>query len=210
VDYLAEIRSTFSRNKLLIAIVTFTFFFILIVSAVVTYALLVTEPGFVGFLKETMESTRGLIAIPPPYTSNLYGLIFLNNIGHFWNPVRLWVWLPLIGAFSLGYELLMNAVVIGGVISFETLTKGGAYTIAGLAPHGVLEIPAFILEFAGLTRWHVTTAGAIYRKLSGREINRPRLIQGLRDALFLSLLSVALFAIAAYVETYVTPHFLGL
>jgi uncharacterized membrane protein SpoIIM required for sporulation len=90
------------------------------------------------------------------------------------------------------------------------LTKGAAYTIAGLAPHGIFEIPAFILEFAGLGRWHVTATRAVYSRLSGQKIDRPLAIEGVKDAVFLSLLSLMLFGIAAYVETYVTPRFLGL
>jgi stage II sporulation protein M len=210
VANLVAIRSVFKRNGLLIGIVALAFFSMLIVSAVVAYVLLSSSPSLVGFVSDMMGSAGGYIAIPPPYTSGLYRLILLNNIGHFWNPVRVWVWLPFVGMLSLGFELLLNAVVIGGVISFATLTKGSAYTVAGLVPHGVFEIPAFILEFAGLARWHVTTTRAIYARLSGRNIDRPLFIQGAKDTLFLSLLSVALFVIAAYVETYVTPHLLGL
>jgi uncharacterized membrane protein SpoIIM required for sporulation len=140
----------------------------------------------------------------------MYRLIFVNNVGHFWNPARAWVWLPFVGAYSLGYELLVNAIVIGGVASFASVTRGATYAIAVLTPHGVIEIPAFILEFAGLTRWHVTSTAAIYAKLSGRNVDRPLLMEGLKDTLALSLLSVALFAIAAYVEAFITPHFLGL
>lgn len=207
---LSEIRSVFYRNRLLIGIVALTFFSMLIVSALVAYLFLLASPTFVEFVRSTMGSTTGYVAIPPPYTTGLYRLIFLNNIGHFWNPIRVWVWIPFIGMFSLGFELVLNAVVIGGVISFATLTRGGAYTIAGLTPHGVFEIPAFFLEFAGLARWHVTTTRAILTKLSGRKIDPPLFVEGVKDTLVLSLLSVALFAVAAYIETYVTPHLLGM
>jgi uncharacterized membrane protein SpoIIM required for sporulation len=208
--YLRSIRAVFVRNGPLVGIVALAFFSMLIVSAIIAYALLLSSPSLTALFSEMMGSIGGYVAIPPPYTSGLYRLIFLNNIGHFWNPVRVWVWVPFVGMLSLGFELLLNAVVIGGVISLVTLTKGGAYTAAGLLPHGVLEIPAFILEFAGLARWHITTTRAIYAKLSGGKIDRPLLIEGAKDTLVLSLLSVALFAIAAYVETYVTPHLLGL
>lgn len=181
-----------------------------IISAVVAYVLLVTSPELVGGLQQVIGTARRYIALPPPYTSDMYRLIFLNNVAHFWNPARAWVWLPFVGAYSLGYELLLNAIVIGGVASFTSVTRGATYTIAGLTPHGAIEIPAFILEFAGLARWHVTTTRAIYEKLSGRNADRPLLMQGLKDTLVLSLLSVALFAIAAYVESFITPHFLGL
>jgi stage II sporulation protein M len=190
-------------------VISVAFFSILIISAAVTYAILVASPELVVGLQAWLQSAGTYVAIPPPYTNGLYRLIFLNNIGHFWNPVRLWVWIPLIGAFDLGYELLLNAVLIGGVASFVSITKGALYTIAGLVPHGVIEIPAFILEFAGLARWHVSTTRAIYTKLNGQPVDRPALVEGIKDTVTISLLSVVLFAAAAYVETFVTPHFLG-
>jgi uncharacterized membrane protein SpoIIM required for sporulation len=210
MEHLGFFRLAFRRNKLLIGIMTLAFFSILIVSLIVTYAVLESSPRFVGMIRGLMTSTRAIIGIPPPYTSGLYNLIFLNNIGHFWNPTRMLVWIPFVGAYNLGYELLLNAIVIGAVASFTTLTKSAAYTIAGLTPHGIFEIPAFILEFAALTRWQISTTRALYAKLSGRQVDRPLLVEGIKDTLVLSLVSVVLFAIAAYVETYFTPRLLGL
>jgi uncharacterized membrane protein SpoIIM required for sporulation len=206
----AEIFASFKRNRLLIAVIAVAFFTILIVSGIVTYAILLTSPELIKEFQSVIGESRTYIAIPPPYTNDLYRLIFLNNIAHFWNPERVWVWIPLIGAISLGYELLLNGIVIGGIASFTSVTKGPMFTVAGLTPHGVFEIPAFILEFSGLARWHVTMTRAIYSKLSGRTIDRPLLVEGLKDVLLLSLFSVVLFAVAAYVEAFITPRFLGL
>jgi len=100
-------------------------------------------------------------------------------------------------------------VIIGGVAAFVGLTKGPLYTIAGLAPHGVIEIPAFILEFTALARWHVTITRALHGKLGGQPMNWPLIREGIKDTVILSLLSVCLFAIAAYIEAFVTPHLLG-
>ncbi len=208
--YLSQVPAALRRNRLLMAVIALTFFSIIIVSAAVAYIVLLTSPLLVRGFQNIIGSARSYVAIPPPYTSDLYRLIFLNNIGHFWNPIRIWVWIPFVGAYSLGYELLLNAVVIGGVASFSSVTKGALYTIAGLTPHGVIEIPAFILEFTGLARWHVTTTRALYAKMSGEPLDRPLLVDGVKDTVTLSLLSVALFAIAAYLETYVTPHLLGM
>jgi uncharacterized membrane protein SpoIIM required for sporulation len=210
MNALTELRLIFVRNKLLISVVALTFLMVTFLSAMIAYIFLLTSPELVKTFQTAIGTTRQLVAIPPPYTPDLYRLILLNNIGHFWNPTRVWVWIPVVGAFSLGYELLLNAIVIGGVASFASVTRGAAYTVAGLAPHGIFEIPAFILEFAGLTRWHVASTKAIYTKLSGRSLDRPLLIEGIKDTLVLSLLSVLLFTVAAYVETYITPRFLGL
>lgn len=203
------VSQTFRRNRLLIAAIAVAFFAIMIITALVTYAVLLASPGLVKGFQDWLESAGTYIAIPPPYTNSLYRLIFLNNIGHFWNPIRLWVWIPFIGAFELGYELLLNAVLIGGVAAFVGMTKGPVYTAAGLLPHGIIEIPAFILEFVGLARWHVSTTRALYGKLSGQPVDQPLLLEGAMDTVTLSLLSVALFAVAAYVETFITPHLLG-
>ena len=205
-----ELRLIFIRNKLLISVVALTFLMVTFLSAMIAYIFLLTSPELVKAFQTAIGTTRQLVAIPPPYTPDLYSLILLNNIGHFWNPTRVWVWIPVVGAFSLGYELLLNAIAIGGIASFASVTRGAAYTVAGLTPHGIFEIPAFILEFAGLTRWHVASTKAIYTKLSGRSVDRPLLIEGIKDTLVLSLLSVLLFTVAAYVETYITPRFLGL
>jgi stage II sporulation protein M len=200
---------TFRRNGLLIVAIGAAFFSVMIITGVVTYLVLVKSPNLVEGLQSWAQSTASYIAIPPPYTRGLYQFIFLNNIGHFWNPIRLWVWIPLVGAFQLGYELLLNAILIGAVASFVSVTKGPMYTIAGLVPHGVIEVPAFIFEFAGLARWHVSTTRALYAKLSGQSVNQLLLRRGIKDTITLSLLSVALFAIAAYIEAFITPHFLG-
>jgi len=203
------VRQTLSRNRLLMAAISAAFFGTMIITGIVAYLVLATSSVLIGGLQSWAQSTASYVAIPPPYTAGLYQFIFLNNIGHFWNPIRIWVWIPFVGAFQLGYELLFNAVLIGAVASFVSMTKGPIYTIAGLVPHGVIEIPAFILEFTGLARWHVSTTRALYAKLSGQPIDRPLLRQGVKDTITLSLLSVALFAVAAYIETFITPHFLG-
>jgi uncharacterized membrane protein SpoIIM required for sporulation len=205
-----ELHACFRRNRLLIAVIAIAFFSILIVSGIVTYAILLRSPELIKGFQGVIGGSRAYIAIPPPYTNDLYRLIFLNNIGHFWNPARVWVWIPFVGAYSLGYELLLNAIVIGGFASFAGVTRGAMFAVAGLTPHGVFEIPAFILEFSGLARWHVAMTRTIYTKLSGGTIDRPLLAEELKDVLLLSLFSVVLFAVAAYVEAFITPRFLGL
>jgi stage II sporulation protein M len=193
----------------LIAVIAVAFFSVLILAAVVTFLVLVSNPGFINIFQSALGSAGSYMAIPPPYTNGLYQFIFLNNIAHFWNPIRLWVWIPVVGAFELGYELILNAVLIGGVASLVSLTKSPLYAIEGLAPHGVIEIPAFILEFTGLARWHVSSIRALQAKFGGRLVDWPLLKEGVKDALVLSLLSVMLFAVAAYIETFITPHLLG-
>jgi stage II sporulation protein M len=205
----ASVEAALTRNRFLTGTIAITFLSSMVIAAIATYLVLLANPVLVKALLESLQSLAGYVAIPQPYTPGFYRLIFLNNIGHFWNPIRLWVWIPLIGAFDLGYELVLNAVVIGAVASFAGMTRGPAYATAGLLPHGIIEIPAFILEFTALARWHITTTRALYAKLGGRRGDKLLFQEGVKDTLILSAFSVVLFAIAAYVETFITPHLIG-
>ena len=109
--------TTFARIRFLFVVVSAAFFSAMIIAGAVTYFLLLSSPDLVQALVSSLQSLAGYIAMPPPYTGSFYRLIFLNNIGHFWNPIRLWVWIPLVGAFDLGFELLLNAALIGAVAS---------------------------------------------------------------------------------------------
>ena len=186
------------------------FFSSLFVATVVSYLVLAMSPQLAAYVTNFVETQRPLIGNLKPETIEFYRLIFLNNIGHYWNPARASVWIPLIGAFSLGYELILNAILIGAVASFAATSRGAAFALAALAPHGIFELPALILEFSALARWHIAASRAIYEKMSGRQVDRPLLLQGLKDTVVLSVVSVALFAFAAYVETWVTPNVMGI
>jgi uncharacterized membrane protein SpoIIM required for sporulation len=136
--------------------------------------------------------------------------ILQNNTGHFWNPAKMLVWVPFLGTFFLALELLLNSVTIGAISVFIGKTRGIFYPIVGLTPHGVFEIPAFIFQFASLIRWHVTITEFIMAKIVGERVEGAKLRQGLKDTVVLAIISLTLFIIAAYVETYITPYLLGM
>jgi len=187
-----------------------TFFGVIGISMLVTFFAFSTNPGLWEWFSSLMRNERSYIAIPPPYTNDLYFFILLNNVGHFWNPIQMLVWVPLLGSFTLGFELLLNGVVIGALSIVVGITKGVSYPILGIVPHGIIEIPAFILEFASIIRWHVTSIEAIISKATGEKVNIAKFKQDVKDSLILAVVAVTLFAIAAFIETYVTPHLLGL
>jgi stage II sporulation protein M len=187
-----------------------TFFGAIIVSVLLTVFAFSANPGLADFFKSLEQNGSSYIVIPPPYTASLYFYIFLNNVSHFWNPIRMLVWVPLLGAPIMGLELLLNGVLIGSLATVVGIAKGATYPILGLVPHGVLEIPAFILEFTSIIRWQVATVEAIMAKLMGEKVNLIKLRQSIRDTLILAVVSVLLFAVAAAVETFVTPRLLGL
>lgn len=120
------------------------------------------------------------------------------------------VWVPLLGTFVLGLELLLNGVVIGALSVIVGMTHGIFYPIVGVLPHGVFEIPAFVLQFASIIRWHVVTIEMIMAKITDEKVDGAKFKQGLKDTLILAVASLILFVIAAFVETYITPYLLGM
>ncbi len=186
------------------------FFTIISLSMILTVFVFSMVPWLSDWFRSVAQSEKRYIAIPPPFTENLYSYIFLNNVGHFWNPLKMLVWVPLLGTFILGSELLLNGGTIGIVAVIAGITQGIFYPIVGLAPHGILEIPAFILQFASIIRWHVATIDAIMAKITGEKVESARFKQGVKDTIILAIASVILFMIAAYIETYITPYLLGI
>jgi uncharacterized membrane protein SpoIIM required for sporulation len=213
-SFLARIWGAFvsgvRRNKTAVKAIALTFVGVIFVSIIVTVFAFSSYPQLADVLQSFSEQERRYIVVPPPYTETLYFFILSNNIGHFWNPIRMLVWAPLLGTLFLGIELLLNGVLIGVVATVVGIQPGVTYPILGLVPHGIFEIPAFILEFASIIRWQVTIVEAIMDKVTGEKVNVVKLKLGVKDAVVLAVASVVLFVIAAFVETYVTPSLLGL
>ena len=120
------------------------------------------------------------------------------------------VWIPLLGTFLLGSELLINGGIIGIVSVIAGITHGISYPIVGLTPHGIFEIPAFILQFASIIRWQVTTINAVMAKIKGEKVDGVKSKRGIKDTFILAIASVILSMVAAFIETYITPYLLGM
>ncbi|MFQ6081005.1 MAG: stage II sporulation protein M [Candidatus Bathyarchaeia archaeon] len=202
------LKQCVQRNGMIIKATTLALFTVIFLSILLTVIVFSLLPWFSDWFRSMAQSERGYIVIPPPFTENLYYYILLNNIGHFWNPLRMLVWVPFLGALILGLELLFNGGIIGIVATIAGMTQGALYPIVGLIPHGIIEIPAFILQFSSFIRWHATTIDAVMMRVTGEKVDRVKFIQGVKDTVILAIASVILFIIAAYVETYVTPHLL--
>ncbi|WP_292517394.1 stage II sporulation protein M [Methanoculleus sp.] len=129
----------------------------------------------------------------------LAGKLFLNNLSA--------CLLLFLGGASLGVVtvlvLSVNGLLIGAVTEFVRQEQGLAFIAAALVPHGIFEIPAFLI------------AGGL-GLLLGQELIAEW--QGTGDAaaravplarLFLRVV-VPLLAIAAVVEAFITPAILSM
>jgi len=204
------LKGVIQRNSLIIKATTVTFFVILSLVIVATIFVFSGAPEFSDQLRSLAESALNYEDLPSPFTGTFFSFIFLNNIGHFWNPIRMLVWIPALGPILLGFELLLNSGLIGVIAVIVGIENGISYPIVGLVPHGIIEIPAFLLQFTCIVLWQATITEAILTKLRGKKVEKDKVKQGLNDTLILAVTSITLFMIAAVIETYVTPYLLGI
>jgi len=102
------------------------------------------------------------------------------------------------------FTLALNGVILGLVAAAVTRQHSIAYVLAGILPHGVIELSAvFIAEAAALS-----FGVAVMTSLADKD-KRGALPDVFRKNLRWLWLALILLIPAAIVETWVTPLFLG-
>lgn len=169
------------------------------VSALAGYAVTQTAGGAAtgqSFLRSFVElvasvGDRGPLA--------LMALIFVNN--------SIKALVTLILGFSLGLVpfifVVVNGLVTGIAIGTVAARVGPWPVIAGLVPHGIIEVPAFLLAAALGFR----VGGAVFRRVLGKEAHPAQeLKKGL--SMYAKVVLPALL-IASAIEVFVTPALIG-
>lgn len=206
----ASLKGAINRNSLIIKSISLTFFIVLTIAVVFTIAVFHTSSELSDSLSSLSQSVFDSENVPTPFTLDLLTYIFLNNSGHFWNPIRMIVWIPVLGPLLLAFEIILNSGIIGIVAVIVGINNGVTYPIIGLVPHGIIEIPAFLLQLTSIILWQATITEAILDKLRGKKLVNNKVKRGIMDAFILAVTSVILLFIAAAIETYVTPYLLGI
>ncbi len=129
----------------------------------------------------------------------VFVVIFLNN------SVKAFLSLVLGFFFGLAplYFIFINGEIIGTFVFVFSQKIGIFKVILSLAPHGIFEIPAFILA-AGYGLW---LGMKFYHLLLYREPFREHLYFAMKKFV---LIMIPLFLVAALVETYVTSYIVQL
>jgi len=110
------------------------------------------------------------------------------------------IFLPAIGI------IMMNSAIMGIMFAFMKLSGQAIFPMlfAGIIPHGIFEIPAII--FAGTLAFYLSIG--IFRKINDARFSfKNCLMNGLKTFLFVC---IPLLVIAAAVEAFITPIFLGM
>ncbi|WP_406661037.1 stage II sporulation protein M [Methanolobus sp. ZRKC3] len=150
--------------------------------------------GSLSGLEELAEMLRDMSAI------QIMLLIFVNNAVKMFITILSGV---IFGIVPLGF-LILNGFVLGVFIHLQVIENGPLFIIAGLVPHGIIEIPMLLLTSAmGFKLGH-----QLMLLIIGKNVNlKDELV---RDIKFFFHWVFPLVFIAAFIETFITPIFIYL
>ena len=101
------------------------------------------------------------------------------------------------------FSLLFNSSLISFLSVIVVQEESVGYLLGGLLPHGILEIPAFIIAQAAALSFGATTIMALFSRGS-----KTQLMPVFKKSLKYLLIAFILLVPAAIIEAFVTPLFL--
>lgn len=149
-----------------------------------------------GFLTENLTTLEQRAATLEPLQISTMAIIFVNNC------------MALLLSFVLSPILCLAPIIVltinGWLLAYISTVAieevSLAFALAGLLPHGIFELTAFIMGEALALSFGVTVMLVICK-----EDKKYRLLSGLkRNGKYMGL-AVALLLLAAIIETYLTP-----
>ena len=164
-----------------------------IISTIAGYAYYSMDPSYalnsLDGLEQLAEMLQGLSAL------EIMLLIFVNNSVKMFFSILLGFAL---GIIPFGF-LIMNGFVIGIFTHYQATETGALFVIAGLTPHGIIEIPMLIISSAiGMKIGYVALQTIRSKPVDLKE----EIIKGIKFYLHWLL---PLIFIAAIIETFITP-----
>jgi len=100
--------------------------------------------------------------------------------------------------------LLLNGWVLGAVSVMVAGEESLGFVLAGILPHGIIEIPAFLIAEAAALSIGFTVLVALFRKEK-----RPQVAPAFKQNLRYLIIAMLLLIPAAIIETFITPIFIS-
>ena len=159
-----------------------------------------TSSGSAGLLSEELTALEEFADILTPLPqSSILAIIFIKNVSAL---LISFVFSPIFCLVPV-IALTFNGWLLGLVSTMVIQEKSLGYLLAGLLPHGILEVPAFLIGEAVALSFGTAVMLALFKK-ERRNLLLPNLRQNLRYL----MVALALLLPAAIIEAYVTPLFL--
>lgn len=178
-----------------------TWLFIAIIIFVISIVVGLATPDSISRLMAediaALEELAGMLASLPP--ALIAVIIFLKNslsllVSFFLSPILCLT--PLLA-------LTINGWLVGWISAIVIEKESLGVLLAGLLPHGVIEIPAFIIGEAAALSFGSLVIVSLFKKET-RSLLWPRFKQNLR---YLAI-ALALLVPAALIEAFITPLFM--
>jgi stage II sporulation protein M len=157
---------------------------------------LTAPAGISRLLSEELAALEEFGEILAPFTFAMFIFIFIKNA------VALLVSFALSPIFCLVpiLALFVNGWLVALVSSIVVEEKSLGFVLAGLLPHGIIELPALFIGEAAALSFGAMAVIALFKK-EKRNLLLPSLKQNLKYL----WIALALFLPAAIIETYITP-----
>jgi len=157
---------------------------------------LAAPAGMASLLSEELAYLGEFGEVLAPFTFTTFIFIFLKNavallVSFILSPI--FCLMPILALVVNGWIVALVSTV---VIEEESL----GFVLAGLLPHGIIELPAFFIGEAAALSIGAMAVIALFKK-EKRSLLLPSLKQNLK---YLAI-ALALMLPAAVIETYVTP-----
>jgi stage II sporulation protein M len=147
-----------------------------------------------------LGQVEGLSGLLSPFSFTMFIFIFIKNV--------------IVLLFSFAFSpifclmpvlaLTFNGWLVAVVSSMTMREKSLGFVLAGLLPHGIIELPAFLIGEAAALSFGAMVILALFKKEK-----RNQLLPNLKQNLKYLGLALALLLPAAIIETYITPLLVG-
>jgi stage II sporulation protein M len=157
---------------------------------------LATPASITGLLSEELAALEEFGEVLAPFTFSMFIFIFIKNavallVSFALSPILCLV--PILALFVNGYLVALVSTMVMGERSL-------GFVLAGLLPHGIIELPALFIGEAAALSFGATVVVALLKKE-----RRNLLLPSLKKNLKYLWIALALFLPAAIIETYITP-----
>ena len=140
-------------------------------------------------LEELVEMLEGLSLL------EIMLVIFINNTIAMFIAILFGIVLGIVPLLVL----VLNGFIIGTIVRLLVVEKGLAFIVAGLVPHGIIEIPLLLLS----TSIGMKIGYEVLLALAGKPSDiKNEFIKGMK---FFFYWMVPLIFVAALIETFITP-----
>ncbi len=160
----------------------------------------VTPADVASLVTDDFAALKELSGILVPFSLSTAIFIFLNNVSVLLLSFALSPIIWLVPVLALTANGWLIAFVSVAVIEQESL----GFLLVGLLPHGIFELPAFIMGQAAALSFGTMAILSLFQKR-----RRGQLVPSLKRNLNYLVVACALLLPAAIIETYVTPLFLN-